>query len=109
MLKISYEYHIPILEDSPYRDLRYYGDAIPSLFSLDQELYEGGANVIGLYTFSKIFCPGMRVGFNIGPPDVIMKMTNMTIVVMTTWEVNDRISCDLSPRLRNVDESNLTI
>lgn len=77
LLEISYEYHIPIVEDSPYRDLRYYGDAIPSLFSLDQELYEGGANVIGLYTFSKIFCPGMRVGFNIGPPDVIMKMTNI--------------------------------
>ena len=77
LLKISYEYNIPIVEDSPYRVLRYYGEAIPSIFSLDQELYEGGGNVIGLYTFSKIFCPGLRVGFNIGPSDVIMKMTNI--------------------------------
>ena len=77
LLKISYEYDIPIVEDSPYRDLRYYGKAIPSIFSLDQELYEGGGNVIGVYTFSKIFCPGLRVGFNIGHPDVIKKMTNI--------------------------------
>jgi 2-aminoadipate transaminase len=36
-----------------------------------------GGHVIGVYTFSKMFCPGMRVGFNIGPPDVIGKMTNI--------------------------------
>jgi len=77
LLKISYAFHIPIIEDSPYRDLRYHGQTLPSLFSLDQELYEGGGNVIGVYTFSKIFCPGLRVGFNIGPPDVIQKMTNI--------------------------------
>lgn len=77
LLEISYKYQIPIVEDSPYRDLRYSGKAIPSIFSLDQQLYEGGGNVIGLYTFSKIFCPGLRVGFNIGHPEVIKKMTNI--------------------------------
>ncbi|WP_457554228.1 aminotransferase-like domain-containing protein [Desulfobacula sp.] len=77
LLKLSYAYDIPIVEDSPYRDLRYYGKDLPSLFSLDQELYNGGGNVIGLYTFSKIFCPGLRVGFNIGHPEVIKKMANI--------------------------------
>ncbi len=77
LLKISYEFGIPIVEDSPYRSLRYYGQEIPSIFSLDQELYKGGGNVIGLYTFSKIFCPGLRVGFTIGHPDMIKKMTNI--------------------------------
>jgi len=32
-----------------------------------------GSNVIGLYTFSKIFCPGIRVGFTIGAKEVIEK------------------------------------
>ncbi len=73
LLNLSYEYNVPIVEDSPYRDLRYEGVAIPSIFSLDQQ--KGGGNVIGLYTFSKIFCPGMRVGFNIGSKEVIEKMT----------------------------------
>ncbi|MBI9037904.1 MAG: PLP-dependent aminotransferase family protein [Bacteroidales bacterium] len=77
LLDLSYEFKIPIIEDSPYRDLRYYGNPIPSIFSLDQKLHEGGGNVIGLYTFSKIFCPGLRVGFNIGPENVIKKMTNI--------------------------------
>lgn len=75
LLDLSYEYGIPIIEDSPYRDLRYYGDNIPSIYSLDQK--RDGTNVIGLYTFSKIFCPGMRVGFNIGPAEVIEKMCNI--------------------------------
>lgn len=75
LLQLSRARDIPIVEDSPYRDLRYYGETIPSIFALDQKL--GGGNVIGLYTFSKLFCPGLRVGFNIGPPEVIAKMTNI--------------------------------
>ncbi|MCF7793229.1 MAG: PLP-dependent aminotransferase family protein [Candidatus Cloacimonetes bacterium] len=75
LLELSYEFDVPIVEDSPYRDLRYRGETIPSIFSLDQQ--NGGQNVIGLYTFSKLFCPGIRVGFNIGPSDVIGRMTNI--------------------------------
>jgi len=75
LLDLSYEYDIPILEDSPYRDLRYYGESIPSLLYLDQQ--RKGNNVIGLFTFSKLFCPGMRVGYNLGAPEVIQKMTNI--------------------------------
>ena len=75
LLDLSHETQIPIIEDSPYRNLRYHGKTIPSIFSLDQE--RGGENVIGLYTFSKLFCPGMRIGFTIGPRVVIEKMTNI--------------------------------
>ena len=73
LLDLAYEFDVPVVEDSPYRDLRYRGETLPAIFSLDQE--RGGGQVIGLYTFSKIFCPGMRVGFNIGPKDVIAGMT----------------------------------
>lgn len=75
LIDLSREHGIPILEDSPYRDFRYYGETIPSIYSLDQQ--RGGGNVIGLYTFSKLFCPGLRVGFNIGPREVIEKLTNI--------------------------------
>jgi len=69
LLALSDRFGLPIVEDSPYRDLRYAGERIPSLYALD----EGRGRVIGLYTFSKILCPGLRVGFNIGPPEVIQK------------------------------------
>ncbi|MCW8984839.1 MAG: PLP-dependent aminotransferase family protein [Thermoanaerobaculales bacterium] len=75
LLDLSYEYDIPIVEDSPYRDLRYVGETIPAIFTLDQQ--RGGDHVIGLYTFSKLFCPGMRVGFNIGPAEVVKQMTHI--------------------------------
>jgi 2-aminoadipate transaminase len=67
LLELAKKYEIPIVEDSPYRELRYRGEQIPSIYSLDNN----SGNVIGLFTFSKILCPGIRVGFNIGPPDVI--------------------------------------
>jgi 2-aminoadipate transaminase len=75
LLDLSDRFGVPIIEDSPYRRLRYRGTTLPSLFSLDQK--RGGSRVIGIHTFSKLFCPGMRVGFNIGPPEVIDKMTNI--------------------------------
>jgi len=75
LLDLSYEYDIPIVEDSPYRSLRYHGANLPAIFELDQ--HRSGDHVIGVYTFSKLFCPGMRVGFNIGPPAVIAKMDNI--------------------------------
>ncbi len=69
LLSLAKKYGIPIVEDSPYRELRYRGEHIPSIYSLDKNQ----GNVIGIYTFSKILCPGMRVGFNIGPPEAIRK------------------------------------
>ncbi len=71
LLELAKNYGIPIVEDSPYRELRYKGEDLPSIYSLDNN--EG--NVIGLYTFSKILCPGLRVGFNIGHPEVIEKFS----------------------------------
>lgn len=69
LLSLSKKYGIPLAEDSPYRELRYRGSHLPSIYSLDKNQ----GNVIGIYTFSKILCPGIRVGFNIGPHEVIKK------------------------------------
>ena len=71
LLELAKKYRIPLVEDSPYRELRYRGENLPSIYSLD----ENSGNVIGIYTFSKILCPGIRVGFNIGPPEVIQKFS----------------------------------
>jgi 2-aminoadipate transaminase len=71
LLSLSKKHGIPLVEDSPYRELRYRGEHLPAIYSLDKNQ----GNVIGLYTFSKILCPGIRVGFNIGPPEVIQKFS----------------------------------
>ena len=69
---------VPIVEDDPYGQLRYEGDHIPSVVSLDSE-YRGpngghySGNVIYLSTFSKLLAPGLRLAWIIAPPEVISK------------------------------------
>lgn len=67
--ELAKKYGVLILEDNPYGDLRYNGEYIPTIKSLDTDgvvLYAG--------SFSKVISPGMRVGYAIGPKAVIQKM-----------------------------------
>ena len=64
IVEIAAEYHVPIVEDEAYRDLRFEGVAPPLLASLDP-------NVIHINTFSKIFNPGMRIGWVTAPREFI--------------------------------------
>lgn len=57
-----------IVEDSPYRELRYEGEDVPTLYSLDPDV------VIHLGSFSKIFAPGFRLGWAIAHPDILDKI-----------------------------------
>jgi len=69
VLEIASKYDLLIVEDSPYAELRYRGDSIPPLYSMDTE-----GRVLLMKTFSKIFCPGFRLGWVVGPKPVIEKM-----------------------------------
>lgn len=66
VLRIAAEYDLLVVEDSPYRELRYEGELIPSLYSLDND-----QRVIQMKTFSKIFSPGFRIGWVAAPRPVI--------------------------------------
>ncbi len=59
-----------ILEDDPYGSLRYAGEDLPSIYSLDPS-----GHVIHLLSFSKTVSPGLRVGAAIGNPEILRKMT----------------------------------
>ena len=63
------ERELLVLEDNPYGLLRYEGDPLPTLYSLD-----GGEYVIYLGTFSKILSPGLRLGWAAAPRPVLEKM-----------------------------------
>jgi Transcriptional regulators containing a DNA-binding HTH domain and an aminotransferase domain (MocR family) and their eukaryotic orthologs len=70
ILDLAKKYEVLILEDNPYGDLRFKGESIPSLKSLDQD-----GLVIYAASLSKIIAPGMRVACCIGPDEVISKFT----------------------------------
>ena len=57
-----------IVEDSPYRELRYEGEDVPTMYSIDPDV------VIHLGSFSKIFAPGFRLGWAIAHPDILDKI-----------------------------------
>ena len=69
LLEISNENEIPIVEDNPYGELRYHGQKIPTIRSLDRD-----GNVIYLGTLSKVMTPGLRIGYTVGPVSVIDKI-----------------------------------
>jgi DNA-binding transcriptional MocR family regulator len=81
---------VPIVEDDPYGMLRFEGERLPSLRSLDPE------NVIYLGTLSKIFCPGIRVGWTVAPAGTTSQLvllkeaadlcsSNLNMLVAEAW------------------------
>src|ERR671928_867847 len=69
LVEVARERELLVLEDNPYGLLRYEGEALPTLRSLD-----GGEFVIYLGTFSKILSPGIRLGWAAAPRPVLDKL-----------------------------------
>ncbi len=68
LVDLAKEHGFLIVEDSPYRELRYEGEHIPTMYSLAPD------HVIHLGSFSKIFAPGFRLGWAIAHPDILDKI-----------------------------------
>ena len=66
---LAKKYGVLILEDNPYGDLRFTGENIPTIKSMDED-----GIVIYAGTFSKILSPGMRVGYLIAQKDIVNKL-----------------------------------
>lgn len=69
LVAIASRHDLAIVEDNPYRDLRYSGETIPPIKAFDTE-----DRVIYLRSFSKIFCPGLRLAFCVAHADAIRRM-----------------------------------
>ena len=65
LVSLAQDHDFLIVEDSPYRELRYEGDHVPTMYSLDPD------RVIHLGSFSKIFAPGFRLGWAIAHPEIL--------------------------------------
>jgi 2-aminoadipate transaminase len=79
LVRLADHYGVPILEDDPYGQLRYEGEHLPSIVSVDSEYRSGNGkpysgNVMYMSTFSKTLAPGLRLGWITGPVDVIDRL-----------------------------------
>jgi 2-aminoadipate transaminase len=68
LVRIARERELLVMEDNPYGMLRYEGESLPTLYSLDDEF------VIYAGTFSKILSPGVRIGWAAAPPPILDQM-----------------------------------
>ncbi|MDQ7819954.1 MAG: PLP-dependent aminotransferase family protein [Armatimonadota bacterium] len=66
LLELAREWDTLVVEDNPYRELRYEGEAPPPLAALDAD-----GRVIYLSTFSKTLCPGLRIGWLAAAGEVV--------------------------------------
>lgn len=74
IIQVAKEFDLPILEDQPYRELRYDGKRIITLWELARTEFNDPKLVTIAKSFSKILGPGLRLGFASGPPEMLGPM-----------------------------------
>ncbi len=72
LLTLARQYDVLVLEDAPYRALRYQGTTLPTLRELDTD-----DHVLHVESFSKILAPGLRLGWMTGSQDLINRLTEL--------------------------------
>jgi len=70
-LGLAAKHDFLLFEDDPYVELRFSGEKLPTLLSMDPE------RVVYASSFSKTVCPGIRVGYLVGPTDLIAQIAKL--------------------------------
>jgi 2-aminoadipate transaminase len=78
LIELAEEHDVIILEDTPYRELRYEGPRVPTIKSLDTH-----GRVIHLGSFSKILAPGLRLGWALASPGIREKLVLLKLAADT--------------------------
>ncbi|MCH8559236.1 aminotransferase-like domain-containing protein [Nesterenkonia sp. DZ6] len=78
LLELANQHDIIVLEDTPYRELRFEGEQLPTLKSLDTE-----GRVIHLGSFSKTLAPGVRMGYAVASPTILTKLELLKLAADT--------------------------
>ncbi len=71
LLALAAQYGFLVFEDDPYVALRFNGESLPTMLSMDPE------RVVYASSFSKTVCPGVRVGYLVGPTELIAKIAKI--------------------------------
>ncbi len=74
LIELANSYNVLVVEDTAYRELRYTGEQLPTLKSLDTE-----GRVIHLGSFSKILAPSMRLGWALASPEILDKLSLLKV------------------------------
>lgn len=99
MMELASKYNVLILEDNPYGDLRFSGEDVPTLKSLDTE-----DRVIYAGSFSKILSPGMRLGYLVAPAPLAEKIEVLKQVNDVHTPMLTQLMCVEFMKKYNIDD-----
>lgn len=99
MLELASKYDVLILEDNPYGDLRFRGEEVPTIKSLDTE-----GRVIYAGSFSKILSPGMRLGYLVAPAPLAEKIEVLKQVNDVHTPMLTQLMCVEFMKKYNIDD-----
>jgi DNA-binding transcriptional MocR family regulator len=71
LIELAREHAFTVFEDDPYVALRFEGETLPTMVSMDPD------RVVYASSFSKTVCPGIRVGYLVGPPELIARIAKL--------------------------------
>lgn len=78
LIALANRHDLIVIEDTPYRHIRFVGHNLPTLKSLDTE-----GRVIHLGSFSKVLVPGLRIGWAVANPDILARMGQLKVAADT--------------------------
>ena len=78
LVELANAHDVIVLEDTPYRHIRFAGETLPTLKSLDTQ-----GRVIHLGSFSKVLVPGLRIGWAVASPLLLEKMALLKVAADT--------------------------
>jgi 2-aminoadipate transaminase len=99
ILELADRHDLVVLEDSPYRDLRYEGESLPTLRSLDRS-----GRVVYLGSFSKILAPGMRLGWAVASEPLLGRLGLLKIAADTQVSTVNQVAASLFMDRFDLDE-----
>jgi 2-aminoadipate transaminase len=98
VIELANKHDIMILEDTAYREVRFRGETLPTLKSLDTE-----GRVILLGSFSKILAPGMRLGWALAEKDIIQKLGLLKLAADTQCSTLNMAAVSLFLDTQDID------
>ncbi|MCX7641939.1 MAG: PLP-dependent aminotransferase family protein, partial [Elusimicrobiales bacterium] len=94
IVELSEKYNVIIIEDSPYRQIRFEGKAPKMIYRIDKET-KNTDNIISIFTISKTFAPGLRIGIILANEQIIRKMVILKQSLdLCTSSLNQLIAAD---------------
>ena len=104
LVELANRFDLIILEDTPYREIRYQGTSIPPIKSLDTE-----DRVIYLGSFSKVLAPGLRLGWAVGSEDLIQQLGLLKLAADTQCSTLNMSAASLFLDTYDIDAHILSI